>query len=113
MKLIEYAFNDYNTIRPHSSIDYLAPDEFEKRCMESDNFKEKFMERREERILKNRMEKKRRLKENVSFEIGKKCPILKDSDHSHSSSSLLSHSSFIFSCCIMKRNSSYWFFLFL
>jgi hypothetical protein len=38
---------------------------------EEDGFRNKFLEdkkRREERMLKNRIEKKRRLKENVSLE---------------------------------------------
>ena len=72
-KLMESAFTDYNTVRPHSSIDYLPPDEFERRLREEDGFRDKFLEdrnRREERMLKNRIEKKRRLKENVSLEDG-------------------------------------------
>ncbi len=72
--LIEYAFTDYNTIRPHSSISFLPPDEFEKRWNESEEFRNQFLEnkkRKEERILKNRNEKKRRLKESVSFEAEK------------------------------------------
>lgn len=71
---MEYAFTDYNGTRPHSSIDYLLPDEFERRWNESSDFREKFMEERKkkgERILKNRIEKKRRLKENVSLEAEK------------------------------------------
>jgi transposase InsO family protein len=71
--LMEYAFNDYNSVRPHSSIDYLAPDVFERRLREEEGFRDKFLEgrkRREERILKNRIEKKRRFKENVSLEDG-------------------------------------------
>ena len=69
-KLMEYAFTDYNGTRPHSSIDYLPPDEFERRWIESADFRNKFLEERkkkEEKILMNRMEKKRRLKENVSL----------------------------------------------
>ncbi len=68
-----HAFTDYNTVGPHSSIDYLAPDEFERRLREEDGFRDKFLEdrkRREEKVLKNRIEKKRRLKENVSLEDG-------------------------------------------
>ena len=68
--LIEYAFKDYNSVRPHSSISFLPPDEFERRWNESDEFRNQFLEdkkRKEERILKNRNEKKRRLKESVSF----------------------------------------------
>ena len=67
---MKYAFTDYNGTRPHSSIDYLPPDEFEKRRNESADFRNKFLEERkkkEEKILKNRMKKKRRLKENVSL----------------------------------------------
>ena len=65
-KLMQYAFTDYNTVRPHSSISFLPPDEFERRWNESEDFRNKFLEernRKEERILK-----KRRLKENVSLE---------------------------------------------
>ena len=72
-KLMKSAFTDYNTVRPHSSIDYLPPDEFERRLREEDGFRDRFLEdrkRKEERILKNRIEKKRRLKENVSLEDG-------------------------------------------
>ncbi len=72
-KLMEYAFTDYNTVRPHSSIDYLPPDEFEKRWSENEDFRTEFMEerkRKEERRLKNRIGKKRRLMENVSLEDG-------------------------------------------
>ncbi|EQB65824.1 MAG: integrase core domain-containing protein [Thermoplasmataceae archaeon] len=36
---IEYVFKDYNTIRPHSSISFLPPDEFERRWNESDEFR--------------------------------------------------------------------------
>ena len=71
--LMEHAFIDYNTVRPHSSIDYLPPDEFERRLHEEDGFRDKFLEgrkRKEERILQNRIEKKRRLKENVSLKDG-------------------------------------------
>jgi transposase InsO family protein len=70
-KLMEYAFTDYNTVRPHSSIEYLPPDEFEGRCAEDGNYRKKYLEDRknkEERRMNNRIEKKRRLKENVSLE---------------------------------------------
>ena len=72
-KLMESAFTDYNTVRPHSSIDYLPPDEFERRLREEDGFRDRFLEsrnRRGGRMLKNRIEKKRRLKENVSLKDG-------------------------------------------
>ncbi len=68
-KLIEYAFNDYNTVRPHSSISFPPPDEFEKRWIGDKNFRREFPEERKkkkERILENRMEKRRRVNENVS-----------------------------------------------
>ena len=71
---MEHAFIDYNTVRPYSSIDYLPPDEFERRLVEEDGFKEKFLEerkRKEEKRMKNRIEKKRRLKENVPLEAEK------------------------------------------
>ncbi len=71
--LMEHAFIDYNTVRPHSSIDYLPPDEFERRFREEDGFMDKFLEerkRKEEKIMKNRIERKRRLMENVSLEDG-------------------------------------------
>ena len=67
------AFTDYNERRPHSSIDYLPPDEFERRLREEEGFTDKFLEdrkRRKERILKNRIERKRRSKEKVSLEDG-------------------------------------------
>ena len=37
--LIEFEFKDYNTIRTHSSLSFLPPDEFEKRWNESDEFR--------------------------------------------------------------------------
>ena len=71
--LMKYAFTDYNTVRPHSSIVFLPPEEFEKRWNEDVDFRNEFLEnrkRKEERRVKNRIEKKRRLKENVSLEDG-------------------------------------------
>ena len=70
-ELMEFAFTDYNTVRPHSSIGYLPPDEFEKRWIEDEEFRNKFLEerkRKEERKMRNMQEKRRRLKENVSLE---------------------------------------------
>ena len=70
-KLMEYAFTDYNTVRSQSSIEYLSPDEFERRWNGDENFRKEFVEerrRKEEKILKNRIEKRRRLKEDVSLE---------------------------------------------
>lgn len=44
-KAIKEAYIDYNTIRPHSSIDYLAPIEFKRRWIEDLNFREKYEEK--------------------------------------------------------------------
>ncbi|WMT49126.1 MAG: integrase core domain-containing protein [Thermoplasmatales archaeon] len=71
--LMEYAFNDYNSVRLHSSIEYLPPDEFERRLREKDGFKDKFLvekKRKEEKGVKNRIERKRKLMEDVSMEDG-------------------------------------------
>ena len=46
MELMGYAFTDYNIVRPHSSISYLSPVEFEKRRIEDDNFRTEFLEER-------------------------------------------------------------------
>ena len=42
-KLIESAFNDYNIVKPNLSIDYLPPDEFEKRLREEVILRDKFL----------------------------------------------------------------------
>ena len=47
--LIEYAFKDYNSVRPHSSISFLPPDESEKRWNESDEFRNQFLEEKKEK----------------------------------------------------------------
>ena len=47
--MIEEAFTDYNTVRPHSSIDYLAPDVFERKLCEEEGFRDKFLEDRKRR----------------------------------------------------------------
>ena len=72
-ELMEFAFTDYNTVRPHSSIGYLPPDEFEKRWIKDEEFKNKFLEerkRKDERRIRNMQENRRMLKENVSLEDG-------------------------------------------
>jgi len=69
-ELMEYAFNDYNNCRPHSSIGYLTPVEFEKQWNNSEKFRNKFMEERrkkEERRLKNRKIHISRRNESVSI----------------------------------------------
>ena len=72
-RLMEQAFIDYNTVRPHSSIDYLAPDEFERRWMNDEGFRKQFLDngrRKEEKRLRNREDRKTSLKEYVSLEDG-------------------------------------------
>ena len=69
-ELMEYAYSDYNSFRPHSSIDYLTPDKFEEQWNNSEEFRNKFIENRrkkEERRLKNKENKRKRLNENVSI----------------------------------------------
>jgi putative transposase len=46
---VEWAVNDYNTVRPHSSLNYLTPDEFEARIMNDMEFKEKWIEKQKGR----------------------------------------------------------------
>ena len=48
MELMGYAFTDYNIVRPHSSISYLSPVEFERRWAEDEGFRTEFLERRRE-----------------------------------------------------------------
>ena len=43
---MEHAFTDCNTVRPHSSIDYLPPDEVERRLREEEGFRDKLLEDR-------------------------------------------------------------------
>ena len=38
-KMVEYAFNDYNQVRPHSSVMYLPPSEFRRRWESSEEFR--------------------------------------------------------------------------
>ncbi len=69
-ELMEYAFNDYNNYRPHSSIGYLTPVEFEKQWNISEEFRNKFLEdrmKREERRLKSRKINISRRNESVSI----------------------------------------------
>lgn len=61
---MEYAFNDYNSVKPHSSIKYLQPDEFERRLLEDDGLMDKYLEekkRKEDKRMITRIERKRRL----------------------------------------------------
>ena len=69
-ELMEYAFNDYNNNRPHSSIGYLTPVEFEKQWNSSEEFRSKFLEgrkKKEERRLKNRKININRKNESASI----------------------------------------------
>ena len=66
-ELMEYASKDY---RPHSSIGYLTPVEFEKQWNSSEEFRNKFLEERrkkEERRLKSRKINISRRNESVSI----------------------------------------------
>ena len=70
---MKYAFIDYNSVRLHSSISFLPPDEFGERWNENEDLRTEFMEerkRRDERRLNNRINIKMRLMENVSLEDG-------------------------------------------
>jgi transposase InsO family protein len=42
-KLMKYAFSDYIRTRPYSSIDYLPPEEFERRWMNDEDFRKEFL----------------------------------------------------------------------
>lgn len=56
-------------------IDYFLPDDLERRPNESVEFRKKFLEKTKNKngkILKNRMEKKSKLKENISLEAAKR-----------------------------------------
>ena len=43
-KQVEYAFTDYNAVRPHFSIMYLAPKEFRKRWDADPRFRAQYLE---------------------------------------------------------------------
>lgn len=70
---MKYAFIDYNSVRLHSSISFLPPDEFGERWNENEDLRTEFMierKRKEKRRLNNRINIKRRLMESVSLEEG-------------------------------------------
>ena len=58
-KVIENAFLDYNSVRPHSSIEYLPPAVFRDRYLDDSEFRKKYDEKlngiREKRKERNRM----------------------------------------------------------
>ena len=51
VKLRECAFKGYNTVRPHSSNEYLPPEEFEKRWNEKPEFRNGFLEKKKKKIV--------------------------------------------------------------
>ena len=53
-KIIENAFNDYNNIRPHSSIEYLAPKVFRERYLRDSKFRLSYDEKLEIKRKKKR-----------------------------------------------------------
>ncbi|EQD74589.1 hypothetical protein B1B_02584, partial [mine drainage metagenome] len=61
-KQVEYAFTDYNSVRPHSSIMYLAPEEFRKRWSSDPGFRaeyRKFLEKEKEKKRSGRERRKK------------------------------------------------------
>ncbi|MGC8618153.1 MAG: transposase, partial [Thermoplasmata archaeon] len=42
---MDWAVRDYNSVRPHSSLNYLTPDEFEGRIAMDEEFREKWMKK--------------------------------------------------------------------
>ena len=42
-KMVGYAFNDYNQVRPHSSVMYLLPSEFRRRWESSEEFRVEYV----------------------------------------------------------------------
>ncbi|MEM4104728.1 MAG: integrase core domain-containing protein [Thermoplasmatales archaeon] len=42
---IERTVNDYNSVRPHSSLNYLTPDEFEERIASDNVFRKKWLDK--------------------------------------------------------------------
>jgi len=54
---MKYAFTHYNTVMPRSYIDFLTAEQFEKRWIENEDFRNEFPEerkRKEERRANNR-----------------------------------------------------------
>jgi putative transposase len=43
-RYIDWAINDYNTVRPHSSLNYMTPEEFESAIM-NEEFRKKWTEK--------------------------------------------------------------------
>lgn len=46
---IDWAVNDYNTVRPHSSLNYLTPEEFESRISRDSGFRNNWIEKQKGR----------------------------------------------------------------
>ena len=66
--IVEYAFNDYNHTRPHSSIMFLSPKEFRKRWNSDPGFRtgyENHLKKMKEKALaKKKNQKKMEIEEN-------------------------------------------------
>ena len=46
---MDWAVKDYNSVRPHSSLNYLTPDEFESRILKDDAFRKEWIEKQKRR----------------------------------------------------------------
>ncbi len=60
-KIIGKAFNDYNTVRPHSSVEYLAPTVFREKYLNDPGFRVAYDRKLQER--KNRKKERNKMKE--------------------------------------------------
>ena len=48
-KYIDWAVPDYNSVRPHSSLNYMTPNEFESKIMEDEVFRKEWIEKQKRR----------------------------------------------------------------
>ena len=48
-KYIDWAVLDYNSVRPHSSLNYMTPNEFESKIMEDEVFRKEWIEKQKRR----------------------------------------------------------------
>ena len=71
-KKIKTAFQDYNNVRPHSTVDYLPPSVFRDRFLEDEHFRKYYIDRRKEKEerYKMRKEKARRLEHKLEVNSG-------------------------------------------
>ena len=65
--IIEKAFNDYNGIRPHSSIEYLPPEVFRERYLNDTEFRSMYDEKLEKR--RNKKKERNMRRENKSGDL--------------------------------------------